>query len=49
MALLHFQQKFMAEELLKHAQMEWSIESMYWLLDVHFGKDFCQIEDEGVP
>jgi len=40
--------KLTAEELLKHARMEWSVESMHWLLDVHFGEDFCRIEDEGV-
>ena len=37
-----------AEELVKHARLEWSIESMHWLLDVHFGEDFCRIEDETV-
>jgi len=39
--------KLTAEELLKHARMEWSVESMHWLLDVHFGEDFCRIGDEG--
>ena len=34
--------------LLKHARAEWSVESMHWLLDVHFGEDFCRIEDEDV-
>ena len=38
--------KLTAQELLYHARMEWSIESMHWLLDVHFGEDFCRIEDE---
>jgi predicted transposase YbfD/YdcC len=37
-----------AEELLKYARLEWSVESMHWLLDVHFHEDFCRIEDEGV-
>jgi predicted transposase YbfD/YdcC len=37
-----------AEELLKHARLGWSIESMHWLLDVHFGEDFCRVEDENV-
>lgn len=37
-----------AEELLRHARMEWSVESMHWLLDVHFGEDFCRIEDKNV-
>ena len=35
-----------AEELLRHARLEWSIETMHWLLDVHFGEDYCRIEDE---
>jgi predicted transposase YbfD/YdcC len=34
-----------AAELLKHARSEWSVESMHWLLDVHFGEDFCRVED----
>lgn len=37
-----------AKELLRHARLEWSVESMHWLLDVHFGEDFCRIEDEDV-
>ena len=37
-----------AEELLRHARMEWSVESMHWLLDVHFSEDFCRIEDRNV-
>jgi predicted transposase YbfD/YdcC len=40
--------KLTAEELLKHARLEWSVESMHWLLDVRFGEDFCRIEDETV-
>jgi predicted transposase YbfD/YdcC len=35
-----------AQELLKHARLEWSVESMHWLLDVHFREDFCRVEDE---
>jgi len=38
--------KLTAEELLRHARLEWSIESMHWLLDAHFGEDFCRVEDE---
>ena len=38
--------KLTAKDLLHHARMEWSIESMHWLLDVHFGEDFCRVEDE---
>ena len=37
-----------AQDLLKHARLEWSIESMHWLLDVHFDEDFCRVEDENV-
>jgi len=37
-----------AERLLKHARLQWAVESMHWLLDVHFGEDFCRIEDEDV-
>ena len=40
--------KLNAEELLRHARAEWSIESMHWLLDVRFGEDFCRVEDENV-
>ena len=37
-----------AGELLHHARMEWSVECMHWLLDVHFGEDFCRVEDKNV-
>ena len=40
--------KLTAEKLLKHARLEWSVETMHWLLDVHFGEDFCRVEDENV-
>ena len=40
--------KLTAEELLKHARAEWSVESMHWLLDVHFDEDFCRVEDENI-
>lgn len=36
------------EELLHHARMEWSVESMHWLLDVHFEEDWCRVEDNAV-
>lgn len=32
-----------ARELLHHARMEWAVESMHWLLDVHYSEDFCRI------
>jgi predicted transposase YbfD/YdcC len=35
-----------AEDLLRHARMEWSVETMHWLLDTHFAEDFCRIEDK---
>jgi predicted transposase YbfD/YdcC len=37
-----------AKELLKHARLEWTVETMHWLLDVHFGEDFCRVEDRNV-
>ena len=40
--------KLTAEELLHHARMEWSVESMHWLLDVHFEEDYCRVEDKNI-
>jgi predicted transposase YbfD/YdcC len=37
-----------AEDLLNHARLEWAIESMHWLLDVHFDEDKTRICDMGV-
>jgi predicted transposase YbfD/YdcC len=37
-----------AEALLRHARLEWSVESMHWLLDVHFEEDFCRVENKNV-
>jgi predicted transposase YbfD/YdcC len=37
-----------AGELLRHARLEWSVETMHWLLGVHFGEDFCRVEDRNV-
>ena len=37
-----------AEELLHHARMEWAVESMHWLLDVHFEEDWCRVEDKNI-
>ena len=34
--------KLTAKELLKYARNEWAIESMHWLLDVHFHEDSCR-------
>lgn len=25
--------------------MEWTVETMHWMLDVHFEEDFCRVED----
>ena len=36
--------KLAAEELLHHARKEWSVETMHWLLDVHFREDSCRIQ-----
>lgn len=36
------------EELLHHARMEWAVESMHWLLDVHYGEDFCRIANKTI-
>lgn len=37
-----------AEEFLHHARMEWRVESMHWLLDVHFQEDKTRIWDINV-
>ena len=36
------------EELLAHARMEWAVESMHWLLDVHFSEDKTAVWDMNV-
>jgi len=36
------------EKLLYHARMEWRVESMHWLLDVHFSEDKSKIRDMNV-
>jgi predicted transposase YbfD/YdcC len=38
--------KLTAEELLNHARLEWSVETMHWLLDVHFREDFCRAMEQ---
>ena len=40
--------KLTASELLKHARLEWSVEVMHWLLDIHFDEDSCRIQDENI-
>ena len=37
-----------AQELLHHARMEWSVESMHWLLDVHFDEDRCRVQSKNL-
>ena len=37
-----------AEALLRHARLEWGVESMHWLLDVHFSEDKTQVWDMNV-
>ena len=36
------------EQLLHHARMEWGVESMHWLLDVHFQEDKTAVWDMNV-
>ena len=38
--------KLAAAELLNHARMEWAVESMHWLLDVHYEEDYCRIANK---
>jgi len=40
--------KLTAEELLTFSRNEWSVESMHWLLDVHFFEDNCRVRDSNV-
>ena len=40
--------KLTAQELLKHARLEWAVESMHWLLDVHFLEDKTKVWDMNV-
>ena len=37
-----------AEELLMYARNEWKIESMHWLLDVHFNEDNCRVRHSNI-
>lgn len=37
-----------AKELLRHARLEWAVESMHWLLDVHFQEDRTRVWDMNV-
>ena len=33
---------------MKHARLEWAVESMHWLLDVHFSEDKTKVWDMNV-
>ena len=37
-----------AEELLHSVRMEWTVETMHWLLDVRFDEDQCRAENKNV-
>jgi predicted transposase YbfD/YdcC len=37
-----------AEDLLRHARLEWGVEAMHWLLDVHFDEDKTRVRDMDV-
>jgi len=37
-----------AESLLRHARLEWGVESMHWLLDVHWNEDKTRVWDMNV-
>ncbi len=37
-----------ALELLHHARMEWAVETMHWLLDVHYSEDYCRIANSTI-
>ena len=37
-----------AEELLRRVRMEWTVETMHWILDVQFDEDKCRVEDNHV-
>jgi predicted transposase YbfD/YdcC len=39
---------FTPKELLHHARMEWAVETMHYLLDVHFEEDWCRVENKNV-
>jgi len=37
-----------AEDLLRHVRLEWGVEAMHWLLDVHFNEDKTRVWDMDV-
>jgi predicted transposase YbfD/YdcC len=40
--------KLSPQELLTHARLEWGVEAMHWLLDVHFAEDKTAVWDMNV-
>jgi predicted transposase YbfD/YdcC len=38
--------KLSAQDLLDYARKEWSVETMHWLLDVHFAEDSCRATEQ---
>ena len=40
--------KLSPDELLRHARLEWAVESIHWLLDVHFQEDKTKVWDMNV-
>ena len=38
--------KLSAQELFDCVRKEWSVETMHWLLDVHFAEDFCRVAEQ---
>lgn len=40
--------KLTAQSLLRHARLEWGVESMHWLLDVHYNEDKTKVWDMNV-
>ena len=36
------------QELLTHARLEWAVESMHWLLDVHYAEDKTRVWDMNI-
>ena len=37
-----------AAQLLYHARKEWSVETMHWLLDVHFDEDYFRVANQTI-
>lgn len=40
--------KLTAAELLCRARMEWAVETMHWILDVHYSEDYCRVENKTI-